>query len=74
MIKIGLFFTFIIGFLIVVILLLSIISNFSKNPWFCKFWGWHKAPKTTKQSGINTRGICPRCIEEVMQDSQGNWF
>jgi len=39
MIKIGLFFTFIIGFLIVVILLLSIISNFSKNPWFCKFWG-----------------------------------
>lgn len=40
----------------------------------CDFLGWHKAPKITKQSGINITGKCPRCGKDVMLDSQGNWF
>jgi hypothetical protein len=40
----------------------------------CRWLGWHKAPQTFALAGISLRGICPRCHDIVLQDSQGNWF
>lgn len=52
----------------------SIIDLWSKNKWFCNFWGWHKAPIAQGFDGCSFNGTCPRCGKEVLQDGQGNWF
>lgn len=60
--------------LLVMLFLLSIVSKFSKNKWFCTFWGWHKDPKITGFDGCSLTARCLRCDEFMMKDSQGNWF
>lgn len=43
--------------------------------WFaCDQMGWHLTPNSQSFSGCGMNGTCPRCHEEVSQDSQGNWF
>ncbi len=68
-----LFFIFIIGFLSLMFLLM-LINRFSYNTWFCRKMGWHKAPKEQGFDGMSKNGVCPRCGDKVLQDSQGNWF
>lgn len=58
----------------ITLFILMIISRFSKSTWFCKIFGWHKAPIVQGFDGCSFNGICPRCGEYVLQDSQGNWF
>lgn len=60
--------------LLVISLPCSIIDYFSKSKWFCTFWGWHKAPNKQGFDGCSHNGVCPRCGNSVLQDSQGNWF
>jgi hypothetical protein len=42
--------------------------------WFCHYMQWHVKPKQTTFNGCNEIGMCSRCGQRVMQDSQGNWF
>lgn len=58
----------------VVLLILLAISRIINNKWFCKTFGWHKAPKQKNLEGISLKGTCPVCAKDVMQDSEGNWF
>ena len=60
--------------LILIFIPCSIISYFSTNKWFCNFWGWHKSPREQRFNGSSCIGICPRCENEVLQDSNGDWF
>lgn len=53
---------------------LMIANVFSNNKWFCNFFGWHQRPKELDTSGFCLKGICPRCENAVMQDSNGGWF
>ena len=37
--------------------------------------GWHMPDNSPKWSdGCSTHSICKHCGEDIMQDSQGNWF
>jgi len=67
-----------IGIVILIIgitmFILSFVSYFSDNKWFCTFFGWHKAPDAIGFDGCSLNGMCPRCGTHVLQDSQGNWF
>ncbi|MCK5017811.1 MAG: hypothetical protein KAS32_12180 [Candidatus Peribacteraceae bacterium] len=60
------------------IIFIGLASSAFLNPilpkWFCKYMGWHLAPKEVGFDGCSNTGKCPRCNESVMQDSQGNWF
>lgn len=71
--KIIIFCSIIIIFIITLFTLL-IIDKFSKSKWFCEKMGWHKAPKIIGNDGCSSTGMCPRCGQKVLQDSQGNWF
>lgn len=68
--KIGLniFFIFFLIFLIVH-LFNPILPKF-----MCRVMGWHLEPKEIEFDGCSKNGVCPRCKNHVMQDSQGNWF
>ena len=63
-----------VPFLIVLVIPLSVIDYFSANRWFCDFMGWHRRPKEQGFDGCSFNGKCPRCKEDVLQDGQGNWF
>ncbi len=54
----------------------SFIARYSKNPYWCKAWGWHdsKNMRITSATGINLESTCPRCGKDCIMDSQGNWF
>lgn len=54
--------------------IMGFLQKYSKNTWFCSFWGWHLKPGVTNFNGCNLKGKCPRCETDVMQDGQGNWF
>jgi len=56
--------------------MLMLLTLFNKYlpKWFCDKLHWHLAPKHKASDGCSLSGICPRCGEKVMQDSQGNWF
>jgi len=58
----------------VVVVVMSILNRFSSNRWFCDKVGWHLTPDGIGFDGCSFTGICPRCGEKVLQDSQGNWF
>lgn len=60
--------------LLVIVIPCVLIDRFSNSLWFCKFWGWHKAPEEQGSDGCSNTGTCPRCGAYVLQDSQGNWF
>lgn len=51
-----------------------VLSIFINHWFFCYTFGWHKAPKEQYFNGFNLSGKCPVCGEDVMKDSQGNWF
>jgi len=55
---------------------LMILSCFNRylGVWACKRLGWHLKPEELGFDGCSNHGICPRCLDKVMQDSQGNWF
>ena len=40
----------------------------------CNFFGWHKPDKVGYFDGCSLHSRCRFCGEEIMQDSQGNWF
>lgn len=43
--------------------------------WFCHdILGWHKPDHTYSFDGVSDHSHCRFCGEEIMQDSQGNWF
>ena len=67
-----------------IMFILSVINIFSKNIWFCTFWGWHEEPEYVdpKQFENSSKGydevlvtgICPRCGKKIPQNSKGTWF
>lgn len=59
---------------LLVLIVLSIISRYSNNVWFCKVMGWHKSPLAQGFDGCSLHGKCPRCKKKVLQDSNGDWF
>lgn len=59
---------------ILIMFILMILSSCINHRFFCDAFGWHKAPKEQSWNGLNASGKCPVCGEDVMQDSQGNWF
>lgn len=61
-------------FILILIGWLLALNNKRLPVWFCKHMGWHLRPKQVGFDGCSLTGICPRCGEHVMQDSQGNWF
>jgi len=63
-----------IGILSLSMLMLLTLFNKYLPKWFCDKLHWHLAPKHKASDGCSLSGICPRCGEKVMQDSQGNWF
>lgn len=36
--------------------------------------GWHVPNKKRKFDGFQMHSVCLRCKQELLQDSQGNWF
>ena len=51
-----------------------------KLGWFKFFYhdflGWHTPDKSIEQwsDGLSQHAICKHCKNDIMQDSQGNWF
>lgn len=70
----GIFMSLIIGFPLVILFVLLIIDKFSNNKFFCKKMGWHKQPANITFDGCSNGGVCPRCGDKVLQDSNGDWF
>jgi len=64
--------------IVVVSILMSVWSTVFFNRWlprwFCDKMGWHLPPEWRGFDGCSFTGVCPRCGEKVLQDSQGNWF
>ena len=58
----------------VVILLGCALLNRHLSVWFCDKMGWHLPPIAQGFDGCSFTGKCPRCGNDVLQDSQGNWF
>lgn len=63
-----------ISLVIVILLALIFIDQFSSNKFFCNTMGWHKSPSEITNDGSSNNGKCPRCGKDVLQDSQGDWF
>lgn len=59
-----------------ILLIITIIDKLSikRNKWICRIMGWHKQPLNGGFDGCSFNGTCPRCGNEVLLDSQGNWF
>ena len=67
----------ILGILAFSFLLLSWLSRYSSSSFWCKKMRWHHDNWIEDEKsfdGISSHSVCKRCNEEVMQDSQGNWF
>lgn len=75
-----------VGFIMCCIIGVSIILFFITAPLYCKFgifkkfyhdllW-WHEPDDEAEMEfdGLNLITKCKYCGEEIMQDSQGNWF
>ena len=60
-------------FVVLTMVLLALFNNYLPK-WFCDKMGWHLTPKEQWSDGCSQNGVCPRCNNKVMQDSQGNWF
>lgn len=45
-----------------------------KNPFFCKLIGWHRDVEVKSFDGCSSHGVCGRCQQKVLQDSNGDWF
>jgi len=67
--------TLIVTALIILItpLVLALYNDYLPK-WFCHNLGWHLQPKKIGFDGASLQGVCPRCGQRVLQDSQGNWF
>ena len=57
----------VLGFCIFMCILFT-IDYFSKSDFFCKNFGWHKAPLNRLDNEA-----CPRCNKQVIQDKHKNW-
>lgn len=55
--------------LLACLLVLLVISSFSKSEWFCIKMGWHRTPIRIDSDGFQQNGECPRCGKSVIQDS-----
>ena len=53
-----------------------LIDKIFKLKFFCKLIGWHSVSKKeiVRFNGCSKVSICEKCGDEVLQDSQGNWF
>jgi len=62
--------------LIFVVLLfgIGILSENSKNDWFCKTFDLHKKPEEKNFDGVLNSGKCPRCGKKIFQRSGDNWY
>lgn len=56
------------------VIILNIINEFSSSAWFCKRFGWHENPHEIGFDGLSSTGKCPRCGKDVLMDSNGDWF
>ena len=70
------------AFIVVTILyLLSVILSplYFRKGWFKSFYhdllGWHQPSSPYSYSdGCSLHNTCKHCGQDIMQDSQGNWF
>ena len=60
--------------IVVSFLIFTIVGAIVEHPFFCRNFGWHKAPRTQGFDGCSFCGKCPACGKNVLQDSQGGWF
>lgn len=44
------------------------------TPFFHGILGWHRPNGELTFDGLSEHSHCKICGEEIMQDSQGNWF
>ena len=66
---------------IIIIYFLTLIGTplYFKRGWFKWFYhdilGWHTPDDSPQWSdGCSLHGICKYCGQDIMMDSQGNWF
>lgn len=69
----------IIGVATILILFYSPAVLYFKKGWFKRFYHdvlkWHQPDDSPKRyDGCSMHSKCKWCGEEIMQDSQGNWF
>jgi hypothetical protein len=57
-------------------MVLMILTRYSKSRFWCDKFGWHHSRhvETSGFDGCSETGLCKRCGEKVLMDSQGNWF
>ena len=58
-------------------IILAIIDRITGTTHYsCTIFGWHNGNGSTeaKFDGVTVHSTCSKCGQEVMQDSQGNWF
>ena len=66
--------------LIAVVAFMASILCYVMCGWFAFFFhdvlGWHEPDEDSEQwfDGASYRARCRHCGEDIMQDSQGNWF
>lgn len=68
---------YIIGTLFILWLLQLIwsIRPYKALNWLCHdLMGWHKPNGSYDFDGLSEHSYCRFCGQEIMQDSQGNWF
>jgi len=65
-------------FILVILLIFAPVILYFKLGWFKKFYhdllGWHQPINDFKFNGSSLKSRCKYCGEEIMMDSQGNWF
>lgn len=55
--------------------LIWLAHPFKAGVWFFHdILGWHKPDNETMFDGCSTHSHCRFCKQEIMQDSQDNWF
>lgn len=54
---------------------LCLIDKIKGTHYSCSTFGWHNGKGGAKSfDGCSVHATCSKCGNEVMQDSQGNWF
>ena len=58
-----------------IVSLIWLAHPFKAGGWFFHdILGWHKPNGALTFDGLSEHSRCRFCNEEIMQDSQGNWF
>lgn len=65
---------FVLTSIVVALLALMLLDFVFQWRWTCRVFGWHNGKGERWFDGCSVHSTCTKCGQEVMQDSQGNWF